>query len=64
MTYRSDFDSKIVRDLLIPGIFFSLATSDRYARLTGWLTLLILLALGLALFELLAMDTYLHYRCK
>jgi putative polymerase len=62
MLVRSSFDPKIVRDLLIPFVFFfmggylgSLRSSD---RLVG---LLILLSLCTALFEWLALDTYLHY---
>jgi putative polymerase len=62
MLVRSDFDPKIIRDFLIPFVFFflgnflgSLRSCDRLV------TLLILLALGSALVELLALDTYLHY---
>jgi putative polymerase len=62
MTARSDFDAKIVRDILIPIVFFFLGThlgSLRHAdRL---LTILIFVALGGALFEWLALDTFLHY---
>ncbi|MGC2079545.1 MAG: surface polysaccharide polymerase [Xanthobacteraceae bacterium] len=62
MLVRTDFDPKIIRDLLIPFAFFflgnylgSLRSCDRL------ITVLILLTLGSALFELLALDTYLHY---
>jgi putative polymerase len=62
MLVRSDFDPKIIRDFLIPFVFFflgyyfgSIRSCDRLV------TLLILLALGTALFEWLALNTYLHY---
>jgi putative polymerase len=62
MLVRSDFDPKIIRDFLIPFVFFflgyflgSVRSCDRMV------TLLILLALGSALFEWLALNTYLHY---
>jgi putative polymerase len=62
MLIRSNFDPKIVRDLLIPFVFFfmgsylgSLRSSDRLV------TLLIVLSLGTSLLECLALDTYLHY---
>jgi putative polymerase len=62
MLFRSQFDPKIVRDLLIPIVFFfmgrylgSLRSADRLV------TLLTLIALGAALFEWLAPDTYLRY---
>jgi putative polymerase len=62
MLVRSDFDPKIVRDFLIPFVFFflgnylgSLRSCDRLV------TVVIVLALGAALFEWLALNTYLHY---
>lgn len=62
MLVRSEFDPKIVRDLLIPIVFFflgsylgSLRSADRLV------TFLIFLALGTALFEWLALNTYLHF---
>src|SRR5262249_49071543 len=62
MLVRSDFDPKIIRDLLIPFAFFLLG----YHLGSVWscdrlVTLLILVALSTALFEWLALDTYLHY---
>jgi putative polymerase len=62
MLVRSDFDPKIIRDLLIPFVFFFLGNYLGSVRSCDRLvTLLILLALGSALFEWLALDTYLHY---
>ena len=62
MLIRSEFDPKIARDLLIPIAFFflgsylgSLRSADRLV------TVLIFVALGVALFEWLALNTYLHY---
>jgi len=62
MLVRSEFDPKVARDLLIPIVFFflgshlgSLRSADRLV------TLLILVALAGALFEWLALNTYLHY---
>ena len=62
MLIRSEFDAKIVRDLLIPIVFFflgshlgSLRSADRLV------TTLIFIALGAALFEFLELNTYLHY---
>jgi putative polymerase len=62
MLARSEFDAKIVRDLLIPIIFFfvgshlgSLRSADRLV------TVLIIVALSGALFEWLALNTFLHY---
>jgi putative polymerase len=62
MLVRSEFDAKIVRDLLIPIAFFFLGS---YLGSLRWadrvVTLLIVIALGIALFEWLALNTYLHY---
>jgi putative polymerase len=62
MVIRVDFDPKIVRDVLIPIAFFfmgsylgSLRSADKLV------TLLIIFALSAALFEWLALNTYLHY---
>jgi putative polymerase len=62
MIARSEFDAKIIRDILIPIVFFfvgshlgSLRNADRLV------TILIFVALGGALFEWLALDTFLHY---
>ena len=62
MTFRFQFDPKIVRDTLIPIAFLflgfqfgSLRSADRLV------TLLLVVALGVAIFEWLAVDTYLHY---
>jgi putative polymerase len=62
MLIRSDFDPKVARDFLIPMVFFflgnhlgSLRSADRMV------TLLIVIALGVAVFEWLALNTYLHY---
>lgn len=62
MLARSEFDAKIVRDLLIPIVFFfvgshlgSLRSADRLV------TVLIIVALSGALFEWLALNTFLHY---
>ncbi len=62
MLIRSEFDPKIARDLLIPIVFFFLGSYLGSFRSADWLvTFLIFLALGVALFEWLALDTYLHY---
>jgi putative polymerase len=62
MFVRSDFDPKIIRDFLIPFLFFFLGYYFGSVRsCDGLVTLLILLALGSALFEWLALNTYLHY---
>jgi putative polymerase len=62
MLVRSDFDPKIIRDFLIPFVFFFLGYYLGSVRSCDRLvTLLILLALGSALFEWLALNTYLHY---
>jgi putative polymerase len=62
MLVRSDFDPKIMRDFLIPFIFLFLGYYLGSVRSCDRLvTVLILLALGSALFEWLALNTYLHY---
>jgi putative polymerase len=62
MLVRSDFDPKIIRDLLIPFVFFFLGCYLGSVRSCDRLvTFLILLALGSALVEWLALDTYLQY---
>jgi putative polymerase len=62
MLVRSDFDPKIIRDFLIPFVFFFLGYYVGSVRSCDRLvTLLILVALGSALFEWLALNTYLHY---
>ncbi|MGB6542821.1 MAG: surface polysaccharide polymerase [Xanthobacteraceae bacterium] len=62
MLIRSEFDPKIARDLLIPIVFFFLGSYLGSFRSAGRLvTVLIFVALGVALFEWLALDTYLHY---
>ena len=62
MLIRSEFDPKIARDFLIPIVFFflgsylgSLRSADRLV------TVLIFVALGVALLEWLALNTYLQY---
>src|SRR5262249_13579416 len=62
MLVRSDFDPKIIRDFLMPFVFFFLGYYLGSVRSCDRLvTVLILLALGSALFEWLALNTYLHY---
>jgi putative polymerase len=62
MLVRSDFDPKIIRDFLIPFVFFFLGYYLGSVRSCDRLvTVLILLTLGSALVEWLALDTYLHY---
>ncbi len=62
MLVRWEFDPKILRDFLIPFVFFFLGSYLGMVRSCDKLvTLLILLALGAALFEWLALNTYLHY---
>lgn len=62
MLIRSEFDPKIVRDLLIPIVFFF---AGRYLGSTRsadqLVTFLIIVAFGVALFEWLALDTFRHY---
>src|SRR5262249_53396704 len=62
MLIRWEFDPKIIHDFLIPFVFFFLGSYLGSVRSCDRLvTSLILLALGSALFEWLALDTYLHY---
>ena len=62
MLIRSEFDPKIVRDLLIPVVFFFLGSYLGSPRSADKLmTFLIVLALGTALFEWFALNTYLHF---
>jgi putative polymerase len=62
MVIRFEFDAKIIRDLLIPIVFFffgrylgTLRSADRLV------TFLIIIAFGTALFEWLALGTFLRY---
>jgi putative polymerase len=62
MVFRSSFDPKILRDFLIPIVFFFLGSYLGSFRSADRLVmLLIFLALGAALFEWLALNTYLHF---
>lgn len=62
MVIRNDFDAKILRDLLIPVVFFFLGRYLGQLRSADWLvSVLIIVALGASLFEWLAPDTYLRY---
>jgi len=62
MLIRSEFDPKIARDFLIPIVFFFVGNQLGSLRLADrMVTLLIVIALGVAAFEWLALDTYLHY---
>ena len=62
MLIRSELDPKIARDLVIPIVFFFLGRYLGSFRSADWLvTLLIFVALGGALFEWLALNTYLHF---
>ena len=62
MLIRSEFDPKIARDFLIPLVFFFVGNQLGSLRLADrMVTLLIVIALGVAAFEWLALDTYLHY---
>lgn len=62
MAVRADFDPKIGRDFLIPIVFYFLGRYFGSLRAADWLvTILILIALGFALFEYLAQDIYLSY---
>ena len=62
MIIRSEFDPKIARDLLIPIVFYFLgAYLGSFRSADKLVTLLIIVALGAALFEWLALTTYLHY---
>jgi putative polymerase len=62
MVIRFDFDPKLVRDVLIPIAFFVMGSHLGSLRSADKLmTLLIILTLSAALFEWLALNTYLHY---
>jgi putative polymerase len=62
MLIRSEIDPKIARDFLIPIVFFFVGDQLGSLRLADrMVTLLIVIALGVAAFEWLALDTYLHY---
>ncbi len=62
MLARFDFDPKILRDLLIPFVFFFLGSYLGTLRGCDKLVnVLIFVGLAAALFEWLALDTYLHY---
>src|SRR5262249_47855065 len=62
MLIRSEFDAKIVRDLLIPIVFFFVGRSLGCTRSVDRLvTFLIIVALSFALFEGFAPDMFLHY---
>jgi putative polymerase len=62
MVIRSEFDPKILRDFLIPIAFLFLGTYLGSLRSADKLvTCLIILALGAALLESLALNTYLHF---
>ena len=62
MVFRSDFDPKILRDLLIPIVFFFLGRYLGDLRSADRLVMLLLIfVLGTALFEWLALDTYLRF---
>jgi putative polymerase len=62
MLVRSAFDPKIIHDFLIPFVFFYLGYYLGSVRSCDRLvTVLILMTLGSALFEWLALNTYLHY---
>jgi putative polymerase len=62
MVYRLDFDPKIMRDILIPIVFFFLGRYLGSRRGADRLvTVLLIMALGSSLFELLAPGFYLNY---
>jgi putative polymerase len=62
MVLRSEFDPKIVRDIFIPIAFFFLGFTLASPRSADRLvTILIFIALGAALIEWLAEDTYVRY---
>src|SRR5689334_13163228 len=62
MLSRFDFDPKVLRDLLIPIIFYFLGSYlGSLSRCDKLVAFLILLVLGIGLLEFLALDTYLHY---
>jgi len=62
MVIRSEFDPKILRDLLIPIVFFFVGRSLGCTRSADRLvTFLIIVALSFALFEWFAPGMFLHY---
>jgi putative polymerase len=62
MTFRGAFDAKIVHDVLTPIVFFFVGSYFGTLRSADKLvTFLIFWALGAALFEWVALDTYLSY---
>jgi putative polymerase len=62
MLFRSDFDPKIARDILIAIIFFFLGSYlGSFRSADRLVTLLIFVALGVALFEWFALDTFVRY---
>jgi putative polymerase len=62
MLVRSEFDAKILRDILIPIAFFFLGRHLGSLRSADKLvTVLLVVALSVALFEWLAVDSFLHY---
>ncbi len=62
MVIRSEFDAKIIRDILIPIAFFFLGRGLGSLRSANRLvTALIFIAFGAAIFEWLALGTYLNY---
>jgi putative polymerase len=62
MLIRSEFDPKILRDLLIPIVFFFLGRDlGSFRSADRLVTVIIFVAFGVALFEWLALNTYLHY---
>lgn len=62
MVFRCEFDAKIIRDILIPIAFFFLGCSLGSLRSADRLvTALIVIAFGVAIFEWLALGTYLQY---
>lgn len=62
MMIRSQFDPKILRDVLIPIAFFFLGCHFGTLRAADRLvTLLVIVTLGFALFEWIAPTTYSHY---
>jgi putative polymerase len=62
MLTRAEFDPKIIHDVLIPVAFFFMGSYLGSLRAADKLvTILIAVAVGAALFEWLALNTYLHY---
>lgn len=62
MLIRSEFDPKVLRDLLIPFAFFLMGSYlGSFRSADRLVTALLFFALGVVLFEWLALNTYLHY---